>query len=141
MLQLKQIRHITIIAQGVPGRYTRHLAQLAKETNVVILDPSTADGLKLESFRIGNTGGMLDNIVSSKLFRPGSGGLSIELSNMLSFLHTAFFCLSGFHLSCVVTLWKVLEFSVFLFENKLNQTCQQNISLCRLCLARNCNRW
>ena len=90
MLQLKQIRHITIVAEGVPGSYTRHSTQLAKETNVVILDPSTADGLKLESW-IGNTGGMLNNIVSSKLFRPGSGGLSIELSNMLSFLHTAFF--------------------------------------------------
>ena len=40
-------------------------------------------------FRIGNTGGMLDNIISSKLYRPGSvayvarsGGMSNELNNM-----------------------------------------------------------
>lgn len=42
-------------------------------------------------FRIGNTGGMLDNIVMCKLYRPGSvayvsrsGGLSNELNNMIS---------------------------------------------------------
>ena len=42
-------------------------------------------------FRIGNTGGMLDNIVMSKLYRPGSvayvsksGGMSNELNNIIS---------------------------------------------------------
>jgi hypothetical protein len=41
-------------------------------------------------FRVGNTGGMLDNIVSSKLYRAGSvayvsksGGMSNELNNMI----------------------------------------------------------
>ncbi len=41
-------------------------------------------------FRIGNTGGMLDNVVSCKLYRPGSvayvsksGGMSNELNNIL----------------------------------------------------------
>lgn len=42
-------------------------------------------------FRIGNTGGMLDNILASKLYRPGSvayvsrsGGLSNELNNIIA---------------------------------------------------------
>ncbi|KIL56005.1 hypothetical protein M378DRAFT_17466 [Amanita muscaria Koide BX008] len=42
-------------------------------------------------FRIGNSGGMMENFISSKLYRPGSvgyvsksGGMSNELSNMLS---------------------------------------------------------
>jgi ATP citrate (pro-S)-lyase len=46
-------------------------------------------GIKPGCFRIGNTGGMLDNIVASKLYRPGSvayvtrsGGMSNEINNM-----------------------------------------------------------
>lgn len=46
--------------------------------------------MKPGCFRIGNTGGMLDNIVMSKLYRPGSvayvsksGGMSNELNNII----------------------------------------------------------
>lgn len=42
-------------------------------------------------FRIGNTGGFLDNIIASKLYRPGSvgyvsksGGMSNELNSIIS---------------------------------------------------------
>ncbi len=42
-------------------------------------------------FRIGNTGGMLDNVVACKLYQSGSvayvsksGGMSNELNNILS---------------------------------------------------------
>ena len=48
-------------------------------------------GIKPGCFKIGNTGGMMDNIVSSKLYRPGnvayvsrSGGMSNELNNIIS---------------------------------------------------------
>ena len=48
-------------------------------------------GIKPGCFRIGNTGGMLDNIVMSKLYRPGSvayvsksGGMSNELNNIIA---------------------------------------------------------
>ncbi len=48
-------------------------------------------GIKPGCFKIGNTGGMIDNIVSSKLYRPGSvayvsrsGGMSNELNNIIS---------------------------------------------------------
>ena len=47
--------------------------------------------IKPGCFKIGNTGGMMDNIVSSKLYRPGSvayvsrsGGMSNELNNIIS---------------------------------------------------------
>jgi ATP citrate (pro-S)-lyase len=48
-------------------------------------------GIKPGCFKIGNTGGMMDNIVSSKLYRSGSvayvsksGGMSNELNNIIS---------------------------------------------------------
>ena len=48
-------------------------------------------GLKPGCFKIGNTGGMLDNILMSKLYRGGSvayvsrsGGMSNELNNIIS---------------------------------------------------------
>jgi succinyl-CoA synthetase alpha subunit len=47
-------------------------------------------GIKPGAFKIGNTGGMMDNIVASKLYRPGSvayvsksGGMSNELNNII----------------------------------------------------------
>ncbi len=48
-------------------------------------------GLHAGAFKIGNTGGMIDNIIASKLYRPGSvcyvsksGGMSNELNNIIS---------------------------------------------------------
>ena len=53
--------------------------------------PLQVGGIKPGCFKIGNTGGMLDNILSSKLYRPGSvayvsrsGGMSNELNNIIS---------------------------------------------------------
>lgn len=64
---------------------------MAKERGVTIIGPATVGGIKPGCFRIGNTGGMLDNILSSKLYRPGSvayvsrsGGMSNELNNIVS---------------------------------------------------------
>jgi ATP citrate (pro-S)-lyase len=60
-------------------------------TGVTIIGPATVGGIKPGCFRIGNTGGMLDNIVSSKLYRAGSvayvarsGGMSNELNNIIA---------------------------------------------------------
>ena len=60
------------------------LSYLESEANNATLD--TLLGIAAGGFRIGNTAGMLDNIVASKLHRPGSvayvsksGGLSNEL--------------------------------------------------------------
>ena len=87
----KQIRTVAIIAEGVPERQTRLLIQDARSRGVTIIGPATVGGIKPGCFRIGNTGGMLDNILASRLYRPGSvayvarsGGMSNELNNIIS---------------------------------------------------------
>ena len=93
-LQFPRIRTIAIIAEGIPENMTRSLIKKAKEKGVYIIGPATVGGIKPGCFKIGNTGGMLDNIIRSKLYRPGSvayvsrsGGMSNELNNIIS-LHT-----------------------------------------------------
>ncbi|CAG8582783.1 1935_t:CDS:2 [Ambispora leptoticha] len=86
-----QIKTIAIIAEGVPERRARQILFEAKKRGVLIIGPATVGGIKPGCFKIGNTGGMMDNIVSSKLYRPGSvayvsksGGMSNELNNIVS---------------------------------------------------------
>lgn len=90
-LEFPQIRTIAIIAEGIPENYTRKLIKLADEKKVSIIGPATVGGVKPGCFKIGNTGGMMDNILHSKLYRPGSvayvsrsGGMSNELNNIVS---------------------------------------------------------
>lgn len=90
-LQFPQIRTIAIIAEGIPENMTRKLITQANKKNVTIIGPATVGGLKPGCFKIGNTGGMMDNILHSKLYRPGSiayvsrsGGMSNELNNIVS---------------------------------------------------------
>ena len=66
-----QIRTIAIIAEGIPENMTRKLNSAAHEKKVSIIGPATVGGVKPGCFKIGNTGGMLDNILHSKLYRPG----------------------------------------------------------------------
>ncbi|KAJ8377253.1 hypothetical protein AAFF_G00264810 [Aldrovandia affinis] len=90
-MQYPQIRTIAIIAEGIPEAQTRKLIKRANERGVTIIGPATVGGIKPGCFKIGNTGGMLDNILSSRLYRPGSvayvsrsGGMSNELNNIVS---------------------------------------------------------
>ncbi|KAK8847415.1 hypothetical protein IAR55_005273 [Kwoniella newhampshirensis] len=87
-----QIKSIGIIAEGVPERHARELLHLAVKKGVIIIGPATVGGIKPGCFRIGNTGGMMDNLIACKLYRPGSvgyvsksGGMSNELNNILSY--------------------------------------------------------
>ncbi|KJE94236.1 ATP citrate-lyase [Capsaspora owczarzaki ATCC 30864] len=87
----KQIRTIAIIAEGIPENRTRDLIFKGREVGVTVIGPATVGGIKPGCFRIGNTGGMLDNIMTSKLYRAGSvayvsrsGGMSNELNNIIS---------------------------------------------------------
>ena len=86
-----QIKTIAIIAEGVPESQTRIIIKSANDKGVGIIGPATVGGIKPGCFRIGNTGGMLDNIIMSKLYRPGSvayvsksGGMSNELNNIVA---------------------------------------------------------
>ncbi|KAJ0058312.1 hypothetical protein NL108_013184, partial [Boleophthalmus pectinirostris] len=90
-MQYPQIRTIAIIAEGIPEAHTRKIIKTADEKGVTIIGPATVGGIKPGCFKIGNTGGMLDNILASKLYRPGSvayvsrsGGMSNELNNIIS---------------------------------------------------------
>ncbi|XP_043599125.1 ATP-citrate synthase [Bombus pyrosoma] len=90
-MQFPQIRTIAIIAEGIPENMTRKLILMAQHKGVTIIGPATVGGLKPGCFKIGNTGGMMDNILHSKLYRPGSvayvsrsGGMSNELNNIIS---------------------------------------------------------
>jgi succinyl-CoA synthetase alpha subunit len=90
-LETKTIRSIAIIAEGIPEQRTKELIKIAKEKNKWIIGPATVGGIAAGGFRIGNTAGMLDNIVASKLHRQGSvayvsksGGLSNELNNIIA---------------------------------------------------------
>ncbi|XP_047364838.1 ATP-citrate synthase isoform X2 [Vespa velutina] len=90
-LQFPQIRTIAIIAEGIPENMTRKIILLAQQKNVTIIGPATVGGVKPGCFKIGNTGGMTDNILHSKLYRSGSvayvsrsGGMSNELNNIIS---------------------------------------------------------
>uniref|UniRef100_V5I497 ATP-citrate synthase n=1 Tax=Ixodes ricinus TaxID=34613 RepID=V5I497_IXORI len=90
-LQYPQIRSIAIIAEGIPENMTRKMIKAAHSKGVNIIGPATVGGIKPGCFKIGNTGGMMDNILASKLYRPGnvayvsrSGGMSNELNNIIS---------------------------------------------------------
>ncbi|KAK7451079.1 ATP citrate lyase subunit 1 [Stygiomarasmius scandens] len=87
-----KIKSIAIIAEGVPERHAREILWEAEQRGVLIIGPATVGGIKPGCFRIGNSGGMMDNIIASKLYRAGSvgyvsksGGMSNELNNILSF--------------------------------------------------------
>ncbi|KAH9939191.1 citrate synthase-like protein [Amylocystis lapponica] len=91
ILTFPQIKSIALIAEGVPERHAREILHLAKRKGVLIIGPATVGGIKPGCFRIGNSGGMMDNIIASKLYRAGSvgyvsksGGMSNELNNILS---------------------------------------------------------
>lgn len=70
-MKLFQIKTIAIIAEGIPENMTRKLILTAKQKGVSIIGPATVGGIKPGCFKIGNTGGMMDNILHSKLYRPG----------------------------------------------------------------------
>ncbi|KAI9834183.1 MAG: citrate synthase [Phylliscum demangeonii] len=90
LMEYPQIRSIAIIAEGVPERRAREILHVAKKKGIMIIGPATVGGIKPGAFKIGNTGGMMDNIVASKLYRKGSvgyvsksGGMSNELNNIV----------------------------------------------------------
>jgi len=90
-LAIPQIRTVVIIAEGVPERRMKLLTAKAKALGKVIIGPATVGGIKAGCFKIGNAGGTIENIVESKLHRPGSvgfvsksGGLSNEAYNIIA---------------------------------------------------------
>ncbi|HKM51599.1 MAG TPA: citrate/2-methylcitrate synthase [Candidatus Bathyarchaeia archaeon] len=90
-LAIPSIRTHVIIAEGIPERRTRLLTDKARKLGKVIIGPATVGGIVAGAFKIGNTGGTIENIVESKLHIPGSvgfvsksGGLSNEVYNIIA---------------------------------------------------------
>ena len=86
-----QIKTVCVIAEGVPERRERILAAEAKKLDKMVIGPATVGGVKAGCFKIANTAGTYDNIIASKLNRPGSvgfvsksGGLSNECYNIIA---------------------------------------------------------
>ena len=90
-LSIQQIRTVVMIAEGVPERSMKFLILKANKLGKVIIGPATVGGIVAGAFKIGNTGGTIENIMESKLHRSGSvgfvsksGGLSNEAYNIIS---------------------------------------------------------
>ena len=90
-LDIPQIRTVVIIAEGVPERRMKMVTSKAKALGKVIIGPATVGGVKAGAFKIGNAGGTIENLIESKLHRPGSvgfvsksGGLSNEAYNIIA---------------------------------------------------------
>ncbi len=90
-LESDTIKTLVIIAEGLPEKLSRHLIKTAEAKGKTIIGPATVGGIKAGAFKIGNTAGTIENIILSKLYRPGSvgfvsksGGLSNEMNFMIS---------------------------------------------------------
>lgn len=90
-LQCKNIKFVSILAEGMAENQTKDLINLAKSLNKMLLGPSTIGAIFPGQFRIGNAGGKIENLISSKLTKVGkigivtrSGGLLNELCYVAS---------------------------------------------------------
>lgn len=83
-LDADTLKIIAVIAEGIPERKERILGALARKKGKVIIGPATVGGIAAGRFRIGNAGGSIENIVASKLYRPGSVGLVTKSGGMLN---------------------------------------------------------
>lgn len=85
------VNTVVIIAEGVPERRARELATTAEKLGKNIIGPATVGGILAGGFKIGNTGGTIENILASKLNKQGSvgfvsksGGMSNEAYNIIA---------------------------------------------------------
>ncbi len=92
------IKTVVIIAEGIPELYTRRLSQMAEQKGKIVLGPATVGGIFGGAFRIANTGGTMENIISCNLHNRGnvgfvsrSGGLLNEMCSIISR------CTNGIH--------------------------------------------
>jgi ATP-citrate lyase alpha-subunit len=90
-LNADTIKTVAVIAEGIPERRSREMRKLAEEKGKVIIGPATVGGIQAGAFKIGNTAGTIENVVLSKLYRPGSvgfvsksGGMSNEMNFAIS---------------------------------------------------------
>lgn len=85
------IRVVATIAEGVPQKDTKKMIAYAKQHNKLVIGPATVGGIQAGAFKIGDTGGTVENLIACRLHRKGSvgfvsksGGMSNEMYNVLS---------------------------------------------------------
>ena len=90
-LNTPTIRTVVIIAEGISERQTKVMNATAEKLGKWIIGPATIGGIKPGCFRIGNTGGTLENINNCRLYLQGfigfiskSGGMANEMYNTFS---------------------------------------------------------
>lgn len=90
-MDVESIKNIIIIAEWIPESQTRKIIAYNKEKQKNIIGPSTVWAMVNGEFRVGNTGGSLENILSSKLYKKWnvwfvskSGGMSNELRRIIA---------------------------------------------------------
>ncbi len=83
-LRCSNINTVVIVAEGVAERESEELLALAKKEQKIIIGPSTVGGIAAGRFRIGNAGGLNENILRAKLYQPGSVGLVSKSGGMLN---------------------------------------------------------
>lgn len=66
---------ISIVAEGIPERLSREMKVLANQKETLIIGPATVGFIVPGKFKSGNIGGLIENIIQSKLNRPGNVGL------------------------------------------------------------------
>lgn len=81
-----RIRFVSMITEGVPEKDTKLLTQEARSLCKIFNGPSAIGIISAGECRLGVIGGAYDNLILSKLYRPGSfgvitksGGLSNEI--------------------------------------------------------------
>jgi len=83
-LEEPTIKTVAIIAEGIPERKSRIMAATAKNMRKTIIGPATVGGLAAGAFKIGNAAGTIENIIESKLHRPGCVGFVSKSGGMLN---------------------------------------------------------
>ncbi len=90
-LELPGIRTIMITAEGMPERHARALKLHARSLGKTLIGPATVGAIVPGAFKTANIGGTIENILASKLHRPGacglvtrSGGLFNELAHTIA---------------------------------------------------------
>jgi ATP-citrate lyase alpha-subunit len=85
-LETKGIQLVSMITEGVPEKDTKLLTRAARRMGKVFNGPSAIGIISAGECRLGVVGGSFDNLILSKLYRPGSfgvitksGGLSNEI--------------------------------------------------------------
>ncbi|MBI1968272.1 ATP citrate synthase [Candidatus Woesearchaeota archaeon] len=79
------VRVVVIVAEGLPERQARELIARAQRQQKLLLGPATVGGIAAGAFRLGGyAGGMPENLIRAKLYRPGSVGLVSKSGGMMN---------------------------------------------------------